>query len=156
MNTKVTSASADCPLCRQDGGLLLFSNADFRVVEVDDADYPGFTRVIWNDHVAEMTDLSPSQRDVLMRAVWTVEQVQRDVFQPDKINVASLGNMVAHLHWHVIPRWRGDRHFPDAVWAAPRIAPGLELPDWRQRMARLNERLPTYRQKLIEALGAKV
>jgi diadenosine tetraphosphate (Ap4A) HIT family hydrolase len=148
----MTSASADCPLCRHDGGLLLFSNADFRVVEVDDADYPGFTRVIWNAHVAEMTDLSPSQRDALMQAVWTVEQIQREVFQPDKINVASLGNVVAHLHWHVVARWRDDRHFPDAVWAAPRVALGQELPGWHQRMSRLAERLPTYRQKLIAAL----
>jgi diadenosine tetraphosphate (Ap4A) HIT family hydrolase len=148
----MTSANSDCPLCRHDGGLLLVSNADFRVVEVDDADYPGFTRVIWNAHIAEMTDLAPAQRDVLMQAVWTVEQIQRNVFQPDKINIASLGNMVAHLHLHVIPRWRDDRHFPDAVWAAPRVAVGQEFPGWQQRMSRLAERLPTYRQNLIAAL----
>jgi diadenosine tetraphosphate (Ap4A) HIT family hydrolase len=40
------------------------------------------------------------------------------VAQPDKINLACLGNVVPHLHWHVIPRWRDDSHFPAPIWAA--------------------------------------
>jgi diadenosine tetraphosphate (Ap4A) HIT family hydrolase len=35
---------------------------------------------------------------------------------PDKINLASLGNVVPHLHWHVIPRFADDPHFPNPVW----------------------------------------
>jgi diadenosine tetraphosphate (Ap4A) HIT family hydrolase len=87
-----------------------------RVILAAEPDYPGFTRVIWQAHLAEMTDLSPPDRDALMRVVCTVESVQREAFAPDKINLASFGNMVPHLHWHVIPRWRDDRHFPDPVW----------------------------------------
>ena len=37
--------------------------------------------------------------------------------QPLKVNVASLGNVVPHLHWHVIPRYADDAHFPAPVWA---------------------------------------
>jgi diadenosine tetraphosphate (Ap4A) HIT family hydrolase len=51
--------------------------------------------------------------------VLRTEKAIRHVMQPDKINLASLGNVVPHLHWHVIPRWRDDRHFPAPVWAAP-------------------------------------
>jgi diadenosine tetraphosphate (Ap4A) HIT family hydrolase len=39
--------------------------------------------------------------------------------QPDKINLASLGNVVPHLHWHVIPRFADDAHFPSPIWASP-------------------------------------
>ncbi len=39
--------------------------------------------------------------------------------QPDKMNVASLGNMTPHVHWHIVPRFRDDRHFPHPIWAAP-------------------------------------
>ena len=42
----------------------------------------------------------------------------RTVLAPDKINLASLGNVVPHLHWHVIPRFADDAHFPAPVWAA--------------------------------------
>ena len=36
---------------------------------------------------------------------------------PLKVNVASLGNVVPHLHWHIIPRYADDAHFPAPVWA---------------------------------------
>jgi diadenosine tetraphosphate (Ap4A) HIT family hydrolase len=51
-----------------------------------------------------------------MTVVFGVEEVVRALFAPDKINLASFGNMTPHLHWHVIPRWRDDRHFPEPVW----------------------------------------
>src|SRR5690606_4957502 len=113
-----------------------------------------FTRVIWNHHLSAMTDLPPQERELLMRVVFAVEQAQRDVLAPDKVNVPSLGNMVPHLHWHVIPRWRDDRHFPDAIWAPPRVAPGAEPPGWHDRQARIRQLLPHYRSRLVEAMDA--
>jgi len=54
-----------------------------------------------------------------MAVVWDVEAVLRKVMQPTKMNLASLGNQVPHLHWHLIPRFSDDRHFPDPIWADP-------------------------------------
>ena len=51
-----------------------------------------------------------------MQVVFAVETVVRRLFAPDKINLASFGNMVPHVHWHIIPRWQDDRHFPEPVW----------------------------------------
>ena len=107
-----------CELCEVDGGELIVKTAQLRVVLIDDANYPGFCRVIWNVHVKEMTDLAISDRSSLMQAVCKVEQAVRDVMQPHKINLASLGNMVPHLHWHVIPRYLDDAHFPNPIWAS--------------------------------------
>lgn len=109
-----------CPLCDGAGGELVWRGDDYRVVLADEPGYPGFTRVIWNHHVAEMTDLGEADRVRLMQAVYRVESVQRSVLAPTKINLASLGNMVPHLHWHVIPRWADDPAYPDAVWAPPK------------------------------------
>jgi len=150
----VSARDPNCPLCRDDGGTVLWRGTHLRVVEVDDADYPGFTRVIWHGHLPEMTSLSTRGRDLMMRAVYTVEQVQRDILEPDKINLASLGNMVPHLHWHVIPRWHGDRHYPDAIWAAPRVAPGTESADWHAKQAQTRQLLSRYRDRLVEAMNA--
>jgi diadenosine tetraphosphate (Ap4A) HIT family hydrolase len=71
-----------------------------------------------------MTDLAEDERDAVMRAVYAVELALRALIAPDKINLASLGNVVPHLHWHVIPRFRDDPHFPSPVWAAARRAAG--------------------------------
>lgn len=88
------------------------------VILVDDPAYPGFCRVIWHEHVKEMSDLAPADRLLLNDAVWHVELALREVMAPGKVNVASLGNVVPHLHWHVIPRYADDAHFPNPVWAA--------------------------------------
>jgi diadenosine tetraphosphate (Ap4A) HIT family hydrolase len=66
-----------------------------------------------------MTDLGPAQRARCMSVVFELERALREILTPDKINVASLGNAVPHLHWHVIPRFCDDRHYPAAIWAAP-------------------------------------
>ena len=121
-----------CELCTASGGAVLWRDDSLRVVLVDDPDHPGFCRVIWNAHVKEMTDLGADDRNHLMAVAFEVEALLREVLQPDKINVASLGNMTPHLHWHVIPRWRDDPHFPNPIWgtrqrdATPRAFPDLE------------------------------
>ncbi|WP_310493300.1 HIT family protein [Dechloromonas sp.] len=109
-----------CDLCINPGGAILWQSALCRVVRVDDPHYPGFCRVIWNDHVREMSDLAANHQLLLMRVVFAVESVVRQLFNPDKINLASFGNMVPHVHWHVIPRWQDDRHFPEPVWGSVR------------------------------------
>lgn len=109
----------NCPLCNEPGGEILWQDDFCRVVLVNDTpDYPGFCRVILNRHLKEMTDLVPAERSRLMMMVCKAEQIVRDVMQPDKINLASLGNVVPHLHWHVIPRFETDPHFPNPVWGA--------------------------------------
>lgn len=124
-----------CDLCDHVGGEPLWQDARLRVVAVDDADYPGFCRVIWRAHVREMTDLAPADREALMHMVWRVEAALRATLSPDKINVASLGNMTPHLHWHVIPRWRDDPHFPQPIWAARTQRPAHRVPaDWKVRV----------------------
>jgi diadenosine tetraphosphate (Ap4A) HIT family hydrolase len=109
--------TAACELCEDSGGEELYRDHQLRVVLVDDAQYPGFCRVIWQTHVKEMTDLAPTERSAMMQMVMKVETALREAMNPDKINLASLGNMTPHLHWHVIPRFADDAHFPSPVWA---------------------------------------
>jgi diadenosine tetraphosphate (Ap4A) HIT family hydrolase len=107
----------NCELCTTPGGTVLWEDQRCRVVQADEPGYPGFCRVIWKSHVGEMTDLSPADRLHCMNVVFAVERAMRDVLSPAKINLASLGNFVAHVHWHVIPRFTDDPHFPQPVWA---------------------------------------
>jgi diadenosine tetraphosphate (Ap4A) HIT family hydrolase len=105
-----------CELCNTPGGQLLWHDHLCRIVLVDDANYPGFCRVILQQHVKEMSDLPVVERTRLMEIVFATEQAVRDTMQPDKINLASFGNMIPHIHWHVIPRFVDDRHFPNSIW----------------------------------------
>ena len=111
----------NCVLCKDElkpeEGQLIWRGDDCRVILVNDPDLPGFCRVIWNRHVAEMTDLGNGERDHLMALVFAVEEAIRHVMHPDKVNIAALGNMVPHIHWHVIPRFNDDAFFPGSIWS---------------------------------------
>ncbi len=110
----------NCELCEPDPGTTIFRCEKWRVVRVAGVEgdaFPGFCRVIWNAHVKELTDLAPADRQQFMEAVFRVETALRASLAPAKMNVASLGNLTPHLHWHVIPRFADDPAFPKPIWA---------------------------------------
>jgi diadenosine tetraphosphate (Ap4A) HIT family hydrolase len=78
-------------------------------------------------HIKEMTDLINSKRHELMGIVFMVESVLRENLNPDKINLATLGNITPHLHWHIIPRYRHDNHFPESIWSNSKRTKKQEL-----------------------------
>jgi len=135
-----------CELCEQEGGIPVFRSDALRVIRAQDADHPAFYRVIWNAHVAEWTDLPPADRSRIMQAVAKVETVLRQLLQPSKINLAALGNVVPHLHWHVIARYEWDSHFPAPVWAHPQ----RECDTARETL--VAERLPALHALMRERL----
>ena len=138
------SSRPACELCREAGGVLVFQARQWRVIRAEDAAFPAFYRVVWRAHVAEWSDLPLADQAALMGAVGAVERVLRDALAPTKINLASLGNVVPHLHWHVIARFDWDSRFPAPVWAAPvrEVAPApvtrlrASLPELDARVAR--------------------
>ena len=123
---------------------MLWDDGFARVVVAGDVDHPGFCRVIVNAHIKEMTDLADPDRARVMGMVYAVERLLRDLLKPDKINLASLGNVAPHLHWHVIPRFADDAHFPNAVWGEKKRSGGPSLPTGFAR---------GLRNGLVELLG---
>ena len=136
-----------CSLCSENGGRLVWRGDKLRVIRADEAGFPAFYRVVWNAHVAEFSDLNAADRAHCMDVVVQVEQALRTHLQPTKINLATLGNMVAHLHWHVIARFDWDSHFPAPVWAA------VQRPRVIDREAAVLDRLPHVEAQLRETLG---
>jgi diadenosine tetraphosphate (Ap4A) HIT family hydrolase len=139
-----------CELCAAAGSAAwteVFADERLRVVRVLDApEFPAFYRVIWRDHMAELSDLSDADRAHCLGVVVAVERVLREQLAPTKINLAALGNMVPHLHWHVIARFDWDSHFPQPIWGArqrevqPPAVDRLRLPlnkldEWVRRSA---------------------
>ncbi|MCX7176641.1 MAG: HIT family protein [Proteobacteria bacterium] len=111
-------------MCQETGNDILWEDGVCRVIRVggpEGLDYPGFCRVIWRGHVREMSDLDHTERHHLMAVVFATESALRRLYAPEKINLASLGNLVPHLHWHVIPRFLDDPHFPSPIWAGTRL-----------------------------------
>ena len=139
-----------CDLCAlladDQAGAVLWSDDRLAVVLVDEPAYPGFCRVVWRAHVKEMSDLDPAGRNHIMDVVWQVELAQRAVLAPEKVNLASFGNMTPHVHWHVIPRYLDDAHFPNPSWAVAQRTTAPEV------LAQRRALLPQLRAAIIERL----
>ncbi len=121
------AAVEGCELCASGGSAAwceVVADDRLRIVRVLDApDFPAFYRVIWRSHVAELSDLADDDRRHCLDAVVAVERALRAVLAPTKVNLATLGNVVPHLHWHVIARFAWDSHFPQPIWGARQREP---------------------------------
>ncbi len=123
----------------------LWSGNGQRIVLVHDTGFEGWCRVIWDDHISELTDLPKAQRQQVLDAVMALEEALRAELTPWKINIAALGTGAPHLHFHVIPRFEGDPTFPDPVW----------LPQVRNSERQLPEGFAArMTARLEQALGA--
>lgn len=102
----------DFPLCR----LLL----------MNDASYPWFILVPRREELSELFQLDAADQRSLWRETLLLAELLKDTFKADKMNVASLGNVVSQLHMHVIVRRRNDAAWPAPVWGRQPAQPYTE------------------------------
>jgi len=107
-----------CELCDTAGGTLLWSDGTWRVVRVEEPDFPAFYRVVSHHHLREFSELLAPERQRCMDLVCAIERVLIERLRPTKVNLAALGNMTPHLHWHVVARFDWDSHFPQPIWGS--------------------------------------
>jgi len=103
-----------CPLCNPTNENVIFQNDFVRVILIDEI--PGFIRVITQKHVKEFSDLSDEEAINLTLLVKKIEKIMINTLNPDKINIASLGNVVPHMHVHIIPRYKNDPWWEGATF----------------------------------------
>ena len=103
-----------CPLCNPQNENIIFQNSFFRVIIVDEI--PGYIRIITQKHIKEFSELNDEEAIKLTLLTKNIEKIMLNTLNPDKINIASLGNMVPHLHIHIIPRFINDPWWPGATF----------------------------------------
>ena len=102
-----------CPLCEAKNEDIIFQNSFLRVILVDET---GYIRVITQKHIKEFSDLSDEEVVNLTLTTKKIEKAIIKTLNPDKVNIAALGNMVPHLHIHIIPRFQNDPWWPGATF----------------------------------------
>lgn len=83
---------------------------------MNDAQYPWLILVPTVEDITEIADLNEKQRKLLINEIAQTQRVLNHVFQPHKLNVGALGNMVSQLHVHVVARYREDPAWPGPIW----------------------------------------
>ena len=107
-----------------------------RVLLMRDRRFPWLILVPERDSIREIHELPAADRAVLIEEIARVSEGVAKLFQPDKINVGALGNVVPQLHVHVVARFAADAVWPGPVWGSGPAEPcaDAELEDLRARL----------------------
>jgi diadenosine tetraphosphate (Ap4A) HIT family hydrolase len=128
---------ADCPMCRR-----WDTDSDLRIIELPhsyvilnrDQYFPGYTLLFTKSHVTELFHLDRDVRAALMEELSLVAEALYTIYTPDKINYELLGNMVPHIHWHIVPRFSSEPLWPRPIWAESHEELLLSPDEYRQRI----------------------
>lgn len=104
-----------------------------RVRLIRDAAYPWLILVPARARMRDIDDLSPADQTQLMAEVSLASRLLKNLFTPDKINVAALGNVVEQLHVHVIARFKNDAAWPRPIWGVAPMRDDDALREERRR-----------------------
>ena len=123
--------------------------ADHRIADLgvtvaylhDDQFFPGWVVLALKRHATELFELEPDERRRMIDEISRVAAALHAVFKPRKINYECLGNQVAHVHWHIIPRLADDPAPRDAVWTVPHAPVRLSSAERDERIASLRARI---------------
>lgn len=136
------STVEECPMCNR-----WEEHSDLRIIELEhsfvilnrDQFFPGYTLLFTKGHVTELFHLDHAVRSGLTEEVNAVAKALHTLFQPDKINYELLGNMVPHIHWHLIPRFTTDPLWPRPIWAESHDEKLLSAEEYHQRILAIRQ-----------------
>jgi len=133
-----------CPMCRK-----WQDDVDLQVAELEecfvtlnrDQFFPGYCFVFAKKHVTELFHLDATRRHAIIDEVNRVAEALNELFQPTKMNYELLGNMVPHMHWHLVPRFTTDPLWPRPIWAEPHDEVILTTAEYEERIAMIREKM---------------
>ena len=126
-----------CPMCRR-----WEEEKDLRIIELPhsyvtlnrDQFFPGYTLLFTKNHVTELFHFDRDVRSALMEEVSLVAEALFSVYKPAKMNYELLGNMVPHIHWHIVPRFASEPLWPRPIWAEQHEERFLSPDEYRQKI----------------------
>ena len=133
-----------CLMCRRwkaEAGLRIAEFTHSYLMLNRDQYFPGYCFLISKEHVTELFHLEQPVRQELIEEVSRVAAVLAGLFKPDKINYELLGNMVPHMHWHLVPRFIEDPLWPRPIWSEPHDELILASEEYAERIAMIRQTL---------------
>lgn len=107
---------------------VIYENETIKI-EVETSEIP-WLKIFTQTPYKEMSEVPRSVRFEIYDLLDTIEKEMIAYYDPKKINIASFGNYVPHVHWHIMARFEEDSHFPEPMWGTKQRESKLELPDF--------------------------
>ena len=137
-------SQAECRACRGDwppATAFIAARGPAKAYLHNDQFFPGWTVLVLDRHVTELYELDRSERGALMEAVSDVARALASVYGAVKMNYELLGNLLPHIHWHLIPRTADDPIPRAPVWTLPHEPRALAPAEQRTRIEAIRAQL---------------
>lgn len=117
----------------------MFEN-DLIRIEVEESEVP-WLKIFTQAERREFSDCSHSERTAIFEALDIIEKEMLSYYKPTKINIASFGNYMPLVHWHIMARFTDDSFFPEPMWGAKQREGNVTLPPFDIFCERVNRKL---------------
>jgi diadenosine tetraphosphate (Ap4A) HIT family hydrolase len=117
----------------------IYSNP-FIFIEVHESEVP-WLKIFTTIKRKEFSECTQDEKNAIWSALDIIEKVMLEYYQPEKVNIASFGNMLPHVHWHIMARFKEDSYFPEPMWGEKQREATLKLPNFGSFISLLKERL---------------
>jgi len=116
---------------------IIYENASIKI-EIEKSEIP-WLKIFTQTAYKEMSDVPPSIRMEIYELLHKIEKEMIRYYNPTKINIASFGNYMPHVHWHIMARFEKDSYYPEPIWGTKQRDSNLNLPSSRVFFLKLKE-----------------
>ncbi len=113
---------------------------DLIYIERHDSEIP-WLKIFTKTPRKEFSECTLDEKSAIWNTLDIIEKLMLEYYHPEKINIASFGNMLPHVHWHIMARFKEDSYFPEPMWGSKQRDTDLSLPSFEEFMKLLEMRL---------------
>jgi diadenosine tetraphosphate (Ap4A) HIT family hydrolase len=118
---------------------IIYENKSIRI-ETEESEIP-WLKIFTQHSYKEMSEVPADIKFEIYDLLDIIEKEMIAYYAPDKINIASFGNYLPHVHWHIMARFREDSYFPEPMWGTKQREASLQLPSFESFCSRVNDTL---------------
>lgn len=118
---------------------IIYSN-DLIKIEIENSEIP-WLKIFTQKAVKEFSQCNEATKKEIYRLLDIIEKEMIAYYNPEKINIASFGNYVPHVHFHIMARFKEDSYFPEPMWGEKQREANLVLPSFGDFITQLQSKL---------------
>jgi len=121
---------------------LLFKN-ELINIQIETCEIP-WLKIFTNKPIKEFSNCDTKTKKEIWKYLDIIEKEMIRYFNPNKINIASFGNYIPHVHFHIMARFKNDSFFPEPMWGKKQREANLDLPSFEEFFEKLKANLNSY------------
>ncbi|AXX89642.1 HIT family protein [Arcobacter suis] len=118
---------------------LIYKNELIKI-EIENSEIP-WLKIFTIENIKEFSECNTQTKQEIFKYLDIIEKEMLDYFKPKKINIASFGNYVPHVHFHIMARFEEDSYFPEPMWGKKQRDANLSLPSFEEFYENLKKKL---------------